>query len=363
MNPTNFPLQKSYYDVLDGLRGVAALIILVYHYMEMIYLDDYENNLIGHGYLAVDFFFCLSGFVVAFAYDKRIKTLGNKNFFINRLIRLHPMVILGSLLGCLGYILDPFVDMALVSGWGAISLTLFLSLLMIPFPWVEHRGGGIFPYDTPVWSLFFEYIANIVYALILCRLKKTPLLILGLFNMVWLGYCAYRSGWLINGWALQGFSDGFARVAFSFTAGMIIYRFNWIWNNRLNPLVPILLLIGVFFVPHTTNDWFIETLLVTLVFPSIIAIGAGIQAQGVLRKCCLFLGRLSYPLYITHICTVWLFFHYITKHPLGGFKLTLLTSTLILFNLLVAYGIMKFYDEPVRRYLTRKHKASLEKDL
>src|SRR6478609_5352395 len=98
---------KQHFAILDGLRGVAALGVVVFHFMEWIFPDP-SKNFIGHGFLAVDFFFCLSGFVIGYAYDDRIQEMGRGAFFKARLIRLHPLVVLGSVLGLLGFLLDPF---------------------------------------------------------------------------------------------------------------------------------------------------------------------------------------------------------------------------------------------------------------
>src|SRR5690349_3489280 len=91
---------KQHFDILDGLRGIAALSVVIFHFMEMA-ITDYSKNFIAHGFLAVDFFFCLSGFVIGYAYDDRIGKMGVKEFFKSRIIRLHPLVILGSILGLL----------------------------------------------------------------------------------------------------------------------------------------------------------------------------------------------------------------------------------------------------------------------
>src|SRR5438270_10757692 len=99
---------KQHFEILDGLRGIAALAVVIFHFMEWIF-SDYTKNFIGHGFLAVDFFFCLSGFVIGYAYDNRIEKMEVKEFFKSRLIRLHPLVILGSVLGLLGFLLDPFL--------------------------------------------------------------------------------------------------------------------------------------------------------------------------------------------------------------------------------------------------------------
>src|SRR5574344_3063257 len=90
---------KPHYDLLDGLRGVAALLVLWYHVFEGYQFAGNQPIIktTNHGYLAVDFFFILSGFVISYAYDDRIlKTMTLKNFFKRRLIRLHPMVVLGA---------------------------------------------------------------------------------------------------------------------------------------------------------------------------------------------------------------------------------------------------------------------------
>src|ERR1700750_3181305 len=92
---------KQHFEILDGLRGVAAIAIVTFHFMEVVY-SDYSKNFIGHGFLAVDFFFCLSGFVIAYAYDDRLAKMGVIEFFKSRLIRLHPLVVFGSVIGLLG---------------------------------------------------------------------------------------------------------------------------------------------------------------------------------------------------------------------------------------------------------------------
>src|SRR3546814_17181341 len=89
---------KQHFEILDGLRGIAALAIVIFHFMEWIYAD-FSENFIAHGFLAVDFFFCLSGFVIGYAYDNRMEKMGILEFFKRRLIRLHPLVIFGAEIG------------------------------------------------------------------------------------------------------------------------------------------------------------------------------------------------------------------------------------------------------------------------
>ena len=347
---------KAYYDVLDGLRGTAAIVILVYHFMEMIY-PDYSDNFVGHGFLAVDFFFCLSGFVIGFAYDNRIKTIGIKEFFINRLIRLHVLVVSGSIVGLAGFVFNPFVD-GMAAGWGSILLAFTGSILLIPTPFLPHRWDALFPYNSPAWSLFLEYIVNILYAMVICRIKKNALLAVGIMCAGWLMYTAYKAGWMIGGWDIKTFADGFPRVAYSFTAGLLVFRYGWVLNNKLGFIFPFILLMSVFLFPHVENDLLTEALTVILVFPLIISIGAGTNVNGKMKQFCVFIGRLSYPLYMTHITTVWIFGDYYNKVKPCGMELFTIVACLCLFNLAFACFIMRLYDEPLRAWLTRKRKRN-----
>src|SRR5688572_10257848 len=103
-------IDKPHFEILDGLRGVAAIAVVVFHFME-IAIPDPEKNFIAHAYLAVDFFFCLSGFVIAYAYDEKMAVIGIAGFIKRRLIRLHPLVIIGSVLGLLTFLFDPISDL------------------------------------------------------------------------------------------------------------------------------------------------------------------------------------------------------------------------------------------------------------
>jgi len=168
---------KQHFEILDGLRGVAALAVVIFHFMEWVYADA-SQNFIGHGFLAVDFFFCLSGFVIGYAYDDRIAQMGVWGFFKARLIRLHPLVIAGSVLGLLAFLFDRFGGHAELYSAGKIILTFICSLLLIPLPVMADRSFNLFGFNAPSWSLFWEYAANIAYALILYKLGRSYLLVL-----------------------------------------------------------------------------------------------------------------------------------------------------------------------------------------
>jgi peptidoglycan/LPS O-acetylase OafA/YrhL len=223
---------KQHFVILDGLRGIAALAIVIFHFMEWIFPEG-PKNFIGHGFLAVDFFFCLSGFVIAYAYDNRMAKIGVMEFFKKRLIRLHPLVILGSVLGLLGFLLDPFESSSISPDPVKLLLLFVGSVLLVPLPIMEERFFNLFSFNAPAWSLFWEYIANIFYALILWKLHRRLLLVLAVIAAAGIFWISYDAGNLLGGWNGDTFWHGGVRVAWSFLAGMLIYRSGWIIRNRL----------------------------------------------------------------------------------------------------------------------------------
>lgn len=351
--PSDLTQTRHHYEILDGLRGIAALAVVVFHFMEWIYTDP-AKNFIGHGFLAVDFFFCLSGFVIGYAYDDRIQKMGIRHFFIKRIIRLHPLVVAGSVLGLLAFLFDPFGGHPELYSTGKIVLAFFCSLFMIPLPVIADRGLNLFSFNAPAWSLFWEYIANIMYALILFRIKRGMLLLFTFCSSIALCFVAYRSGNLLGGWSGPTFWDGSIRIAYSFLAGLLIYRSNWIIKNSLGFGSLSVLLVLAFFIPGTKWNWIVEPVIVLLYFPLLISLGAGATITPRLKNFCTFSGDLSYPLYMTHYAALWMFGNYYTNQKPNPGTLTAIVISGICLLLGAAYLTMKFYDTPLRRYLRRK---------
>jgi peptidoglycan/LPS O-acetylase OafA/YrhL len=155
---------KPHYEILDGLCGVAAVMVVAFHLFEVNSASRFDQ-IINHGYLAVDFFFVLSGFVIGYAYDDRWGKMTVGQFFKRRLIRLHPMVIMGMIIGAaLFYFGDSsvFPHIHDVPVWKML-LIMLLGMLMIPAPpSMDIRGWQeMYTLNAPCWSLFLEYIANI----------------------------------------------------------------------------------------------------------------------------------------------------------------------------------------------------------
>jgi peptidoglycan/LPS O-acetylase OafA/YrhL len=351
---------RRHFEILDGLRGVAALAVVTFHFMEWVYTNP-GNNFIGHGFLAVDFFFCLSGFVIGYAYDDRIAKMGVIEFFKSRFIRLHPLVIAGSVLGLLAFLFDPFGGHPELYSTGKIMLTFLCSLLLIPLPVIADRSFNLFSFNAPSWSLFWEYVANIVYAFMLYKIRRRYLLLLTILSAGAICLVAYRVGNLLGGWSGPTFWDGGARISYSFLAGLLIYRSNWIIKNRLGFVGLAILLFLAFIMPSSKWNWLCEPFVVLFYFPLLIALGAGATLTPGLKKVCVFSGKISYPLYMTHYAVLWMFGNYYTNHKPGTMQLAFIIIGGVILLVGAAYLVMVVYDIPIRKYLTDKRKERLAK--
>lgn len=353
---SNLLKTKQHFEILDGLRGLAAVVVVIFHFMEIIQ-PDFNNNFIAHGYLAVDFFFCLSGFVIAYAYDNRIKEMGIIPFFKLRLIRLQPLVIIGTVIGILSFCLNPFSDVSSHYSFGESLLFFITSVLMIPYPVMPELFFNNFPLNPPSWSLFWEYMANILYVLILFKLRHRILLFLTFLAAITLCYCAYQDTNLLGGWGGETFWTGGARIFFSFLAGMLVFRSKWIIQNSLG-LAPmaILLMIG-FLVPFVDGfNHVIDPIIVILYFPFLVALGAGAKPGKKSLKLCRFSGEISYPLYMVHYPFIWIFLGYMeaTKPSLDQMAIITCVGTVLLIGF--AYVVMELLDKPIRKYLKNRMK-------
>lgn len=350
---------KQHFEILDGLRGIAAISVVTFHFMEIAY-SDYSKDFIGHGFLAVDFFFCLSGFVIGYAYDDRIGKMGIKEFFKSRLIRLHPLVILGSVLGLLGFLFDPFATVPIARSAGNILLIFLSSILMIPYPSMTERYFNLFSFNAPAWSLFWEYVANIVYALVLYRLARRYLIVLAAIAAVAICFVAFHSGNLMGGWSGGTFWDGGVRIAYSFTAGLLVFRYKLIIKNKLGFIGISVLLMLAFLMPFSSWNWLTEPFAVIIYFPLMVALGAGAVLNNGLRKICVFFGNISYPLYMTHYFVMWMFGSYYAANKPDAVHLTYIIIPGLIVLITFAYLVMKAYDIPLRRYLTEKRKQTIK---
>ena len=360
---------KSHYVILDGLRGVASLLVVVFHLFEAYAGNDPQKQIINHGYLAVDFFFLLSGFVIAYAYDDRWARMGQWEFYKRRLVRLQPMVVLGSVIGAALFIFQDWTIFPRVAGSSAwqVILVMLIGCTMIPLPKsADIRGWDeTYPLNGPAWSLFYEYCANVLYAVGLRKLSNR-----GLGMLVALSATALllllvigKRGDLIGGWSLDaaGLTMGFTRVMYPFFAGVLLMRLGkrirlpgafWLCS---------LMLIVALSLPRfggTERLWvngLYEAGCVIVLFPLIVAIGAGEKRiDGPSVRVARFFGDLSYPLYITHYPLIYIYTGWVIDRKVPPAQGALAGLGVFIAAVALAYASFKLFDEPVRRWLASR---------
>lgn len=388
MNQKNVYLaSKPRYAILDGLRGVAALVVILFHGFET-YIPFFGTQHINHGYLAVDFFFVLSGFVIGYAYDDRWDRMSTWSFFKRRLIRLHPMVVAGTLFGACLFFFGESDYFSLIGGtepW-KFFLCIVLGLLMIPAgTGLDIRGWGeTNSLNGPNWSLTFEYIGNIVYAFVLCRL---PTVVLGMLCVAsafltmnlalgWdvFGFFAQPKYDVIGGWSItpDQMYVGFSRLLYPFLCGLLISRLLPKFITKENPSgSPLgirggfwwasLLLVVLFAVPQIGGkscvaDGLYQVFAIVVMFPVIVLIGAGSKTTDKRSaKWCETLGNLSYPLYITHFPLMYMQMAWVSSHKESPvWHHVVLNLGILLVAIGIAWAFLKLYDEPVRAWLKKK---------
>lgn len=365
---------KPHYDILDGLRGVASLMVIWYHVFEAFATSPIDQHF-NHGYLAVDFFFILSGFVIGYAYDDRWKKMTTKDFFKRRLIRLHPMVVLGVVLGAITFYIQGCEkwDGSQVT-ISMLMLAMLLNLFLIPAvpgTGAEVRGNGeMYPLNGPSWSLFFEYIGNILYALFIRRLSTKALTILVALAGIGLASFAISNlsgyGHLGVGWTLADFNPigGFLRLLFSFSIGLLMSRIfkpvqikGAFWICSLG----IVVLLSIPHVGGTETLWMngiYDSVCTIVIFPILVYLGAsGKTTDKSSSKICKFLGDISYPLYVVHYPFMYLFYAWIWSEKLTFPQIWPMAIALFFGNILFAYLCLKLYDEPIRKWLSKRFLA------
>ncbi len=367
------PLQpRARYEVLDGLRGIAAILVVCFHLFEG-HAENHFSQLLNHAYLAVDFFFVLSGFVIGYAYDGRWGkgTMSTWGFIRRRLIRLQPMIVFGSLLGLL---LFPATFMA--EGWegqaslGAVLLCTLLGALMIPItPALDVRGWDEnYPLNGSQWSLFFEYAANLLYSLVFRFLSTRWLACatavaagVSLLYVFRAPSGDYHGGWAFT---LTGLETGFARVLYTFMVGLLLSRLRWTLRVKKPFLTCGLLLACVLAMPRLGTEALLwpnalyEALCVLVVFPLIVMMGSSVvhtggEDSGALCRWC---GRISYPLYLVQFPIALCYMRYIHSPQATVWENWLWGLVAFAAALLLATLAERYYDRPLRAWLASRWK-------
>ena len=380
MQQNNMFSAKPHYALLDGLRGVAAILVLFYHIFEGFAFAESVNGAgdglittLNHGHIAVDFFFILSGFVISYAYDSRWKEMNVWQFFKRRLIRLHPMLVMGAVIGFAAFAFVGFERWdGTVAPLGWAMTAMLLTMLMIPavqgLPYEVRGNGEMFPLNGPGWSLFFEYIGNILYALFIRRLSTKMLaaltIVLGLVHAYFFIFDVSGYGMIGVGWTIDelNFWGGLVRMLFPFTLGMWLSRTYKPRKVKGAFWICSAVLVMVFAVPYIPSEGVLnlnclyEYICIAFVFPIIVCLGAcgSNDTNSITNKINKRLGDISYPLYIVHYPIMYIFYAWlIDKHIYTLRECLGVASFVVLASVALAVLCLKLYDEPVRRWLSK----------
>jgi peptidoglycan/LPS O-acetylase OafA/YrhL len=338
--------------VLDGLRGVAALIVAMHH---LPYL--FGGRFFARAHLAVDFFFMLSGFVLTFAFQTKLdRGMSTGAFLKRRLIRLYPLYLLGLTLGLVVLLVRR--ESSHLSA-GQMGMLYVLGSLMVPAWTVFGRAWDmIVPFDFPEWSIVYELVANTLHALLLRRRGWMYLLgLIGLSGSLFAVY-ALRTGDMNVGFQSNTALGPVLRVTFAYFLGVAIYR---VWQSgRVRLAVPAVVPVTLFLLCLYAPQWGQHPvegglLMEALAFPLVLLLGA--QARPWRRMDGVFAGAgaISYPVYVLHVPLVGPFSHVwirLRGHvpdldaPWSGIAMLVSLG-------LLSWGLLALYDSPVRAMLGR----------
>ncbi|RZA20244.1 MAG: acyltransferase, partial [Proteobacteria bacterium] len=274
-------------DGLDALRGIAALCVVLFH-LPMAY--QFDTRLFGKAYLAVDFFFMLSGYVLTRTYHQRfVSGLGTGSFMLARLARLWPTIAVGMVLGFLAVIDELATQRAVTMLASGLVLVPMLSLKVV------------FPLNVVLWSIFFELFANLIHAQLLWRIGRKVILIIAVALVPIMAWVGIERGSFDVGAQSQWFMTGVPRVLFSYLIGVWL-SLSWKDEAPFTLPVPVTLIAmpAAFLLAWTMGitSWIFDLLFIIVACPVLIAGGLS-TAQ--FPKASRVLGDLSFPLYAVHV--------------------------------------------------------------
>lgn len=337
-----YNVREGRYLTLDGMRGVAAIAVAAFHL---------NPSWVPNGYLAVDFFFALSGFVIATAYTEKLRSGASLvRFFQARFVRLFPLFFAGSGLGAL-YSLqllvrhggDGFAIRALVQD----SL---LGVLMIPNPF----NKLLYPLNAVFWSILFEIAVNVAFAVILIRIPKAALWCVTILSGVVLYLASNRIASVNGGPSWDEIDVGIIRTVFSFSVGMIIASLNAKPRRSQSYLslamIGILLLITVTLIRSQYQLMF-DLIMIYTIIPLVLLAGTRLEPPSWVCSPFSFLGNISYALYASHWPIAVMAIALVTRLRVSY---TIAMPIFIVVTIAVAAVLTKFWDQPVRRYIERR---------
>jgi peptidoglycan/LPS O-acetylase OafA/YrhL len=291
-------MESRRFHALDALRGICAAIVLFYH----TFLHG-PLGLFGHGYLSVDVFFALSGFVLAYAFGDRLEAgMRPADFMRARIRRLGPIVWFAA-----GFSVVGVLATEILGGPGvplpAVMLAGLQSLFLLPMTGVSHIDA--FPLNGPLWSLFAEFWVNAGFARVAARLRLSTLAAIIVAGWLFLIVRTLGAGTIDFGAAQSDILYAIPRAAPTFACGVLIFR---LWRSgslsklpSVNPMLVLLVWIAISLAPNLGPVFdLVQTMVVA---PIVIALLA--RSSRTVPRWTLWLGRISYPLYATHVVIIY----------------------------------------------------------
>jgi peptidoglycan/LPS O-acetylase OafA/YrhL len=328
---------------LDAMRGVAAIIVLCHH-IEREFSISFG---FPYGYLGVDFFFLMSGFVIAGAYEPRMdKRMGLAAFMVVRLKRLYPMILLGAVLGVGSGTLRHYDQHTMILGTLSV-------LTMIPLLW---SADVLFPLNIPEWSLFYELVANAAHRILRPILNIWVVALCVVLAVAGMGIAGWKLHALANGWSPGTFWAGFPRAFFSYFLGIFIHRLNakgWLRVPAVPLPLPMLALLCVVLAEALVGRRIPPSAYwlgaIVFVFPLIFLFVINARTPKGFARVATGLGDLSYPLYAVHVPLLMFLDPFV--HSLTGVERYVAGIGAGLGALAVALLLNACYDRPVRKLL------------
>lgn len=345
------------YEFLDGLRGVAAIVVVLMHSLQ---LTGQDKLFVPHASLAVDFFFCLSGFVLAHAYNAKLKsgtqtTIGR--FYLSRLIRLYPMLILGLVAGTTVLTIRLLNQNEPRDAWDLLGASL-TNLFLLPSPLIVGDDSVAWPANPPQWSLFFEFLASFAFPWLVRFNQRALIATVVLTGMAVLALGLVNKG-IGGGNMWKNLPFGLIRVAYPFAIGIYLFRFSSKIRlgksvSTMKSMVCVALLVAIFAVqvPARFNGIY-EAVAVLVLLPALLLFSASVASMSWSRPCILWLGAISYPLYATHYAVLHMVESVLRRvEGTTDWHHGLVMAGTMAACLLIAGICLRKIDEPLRRWLT-----------